>query len=91
MFVIACHEHIAGTLDGGFSDFLTHVNGERIKRWPHHRREGQDLSVFKDEHLQLYWQDPSRPKSAQSQRVCCIVTVNAMASSSGYRGCADGL
>lgn len=60
IFVVECHEHIADTLDGGFSDFLPHVNGELVKRWPHHRRKVDGMANFKDEQLPLCWQDSSR-------------------------------
>ncbi|KAF2167887.1 hypothetical protein M409DRAFT_53837 [Zasmidium cellare ATCC 36951] len=30
------HEHLQDTLDGGFADFLTEINGKKLERWPAH-------------------------------------------------------
>jgi len=50
---VQAHEHVADTLDGGFSDFLQKVSDEGIERWPHGFREGEQLP--------LYWHSSSKP------------------------------
>ncbi|KAK3118013.1 hypothetical protein LTR53_000049 [Teratosphaeriaceae sp. CCFEE 6253] len=50
---VDCHEYLTDTLDGGLSDFLTHVDGKPIDRWPGKPGEG--------ERLPLHWQSPTRP------------------------------
>ncbi|KAK3116376.1 hypothetical protein LTR53_003295 [Teratosphaeriaceae sp. CCFEE 6253] len=55
---IDCHEYLTDTLDGGFSDFLPHVNGKQIDRWPGAPGEGEQLP--------LYWRSPTRPTSTPS-------------------------
>ena len=59
------HEHIADTIDGGFSDFLPSINGKELKRWPH--------DPHADEELPLYWQSEERPKvePSPSDRLHC--------------------
>lgn len=47
------NEHIADTIDGGFSDWLMSIKGRQIERWPHSPGQGQQLP--------LDWQDPQRP------------------------------
>jgi len=58
VFYVDCHEYVADTLDGGFSDFLQHVGGKQINRWPGDPDEGEQLPLF--------WQSPSRPKVSPS-------------------------
>ncbi|EME88481.1 uncharacterized protein MYCFIDRAFT_119849, partial [Pseudocercospora fijiensis CIRAD86] len=52
------HEHLQDTLDGGFSDMLTEVDGKVLPRWPAHFGQGEELP--------LRWQSPSRPKIQSS-------------------------
>jgi len=40
------HEHIADTLDGGFSDFFQTIHGERVERWPHHFQQEEELPSY---------------------------------------------
>lgn len=49
---IAAHEFVADTLDGGFADFLTTMNGKHIERW--------SQRPWKSEQLSVYWQSPDR-------------------------------
>ncbi|KAI9709718.1 MAG: hypothetical protein M1820_003120 [Bogoriella megaspora] len=58
IYEVQGHEHIADTLDGGFSDFLPVINDKAVERWPHHFRE--------EEQLPLYWQSEERSQSSPS-------------------------
>ncbi|KAK3691341.1 hypothetical protein LTR37_018702 [Vermiconidia calcicola] len=57
VFEVQCHEHIADTLDGGFSDFLPSINGKSLPRW---------TANPDSEDLPLYWSSPSRPQITPS-------------------------
>ncbi|TKA74223.1 hypothetical protein B0A55_06293 [Friedmanniomyces simplex] len=50
---VDCHEYIADTVDGGFSDFLQRVDGKQVGRWSGEPGQGEQLP--------LYWQSSSRP------------------------------
>lgn len=59
IFEIAAHEFVSDTLDGGFADFLTTVNGKIIERWSDR--------PWKSEQLPLFWQSQERPKLQRNQ------------------------
>ncbi|KAF2772840.1 hypothetical protein EJ03DRAFT_265975 [Teratosphaeria nubilosa] len=63
---VMAHEHIADTLDGGFSDFLQSIDGSRIPRKLH------GLGGEADVDAQLWWKSSNAASpSASSQRLRC--------------------
>lgn len=38
-------EHIADSIDGGFSDFVPSLDGKTVERWPGHFRQGEQIPL----------------------------------------------